>query len=820
MSSTVPTGPLPSCSRRSTTPVFPNQRCVRASSRYAPATTSAGKVGSSSSSFSSRRIMRCGRRARLRTRAGARIVQRPHARHDARGDSWIRVRNYLSLPMRKRCEAAYRRLACSCDRTSERSSAPSRRPERDRVPRRPTMRSIHTLLVDDAVAGESELQRRLTSKRDAAFLIEHLQTLSAAVSRLQGGEIDVVLLALQLSEASIVAAVGRLRDAAPNVPVVVVTDTNGNGAHENAPGARAEEYVSKRSASRTVLRRALKEAFERHRVRVAADAESRAQRREDEQFRGLVVDGAAGLIVYSRDGEVLFSNRSALRLAERAQRRLHAAVLGRPFPHGATFELEVGRERVVEVRISVCEWDGKPCWAASLFDISAHKRAQVASECAGERLRDDNARLRRLASTDPLTELSNRRGLELELAREVGSMRRTGASLAAVLLDCDDFKLVNAALGHAGGDAVLKELGARLSGSLRPSDHLGRIGGDEFLVLLPDTRMAEALYVAERLRLAVSDPPMRTATGALSVSASFGVEMVSHECASIDAVVVRTEAALQRSKRRGKNCSSTQDDGALGAAEGAAALLQALQDRRAYRVQRQRIVRLDDASIVGWTLVPCGPAGTFESRRDFLALARERGIHTSIDLGCLRACVDDARGLQQFSSAHVQVLPSTLLETPCSELLEVFAPALTDVVFCVEISEQQWIGEATRLRDPVRALKGAGIRVAVRDVGFGGSSLETLILLEPDVVLFDAQLVQGSAKDPGRARSLRRMANAVAALGSSILAEGVDAREDLELMLALGVAYGQGSLWESDASAQTANETVPLTRVRAPTRGS
>lgn len=670
------------------------------------------------------------------------------------------------------------------------------------------MPSIRTLLVEDARVGDSALQRRITSTQDAAFFVEHLRTLRAAVSRLRCGDIDVVLLALQLSEEAVLLAVALLRDAAPDVPVVVVTDADESGSLGREREARALEYVSKRGANRSVLRRALKEAFERHRVRVAADDEARARRREHEQFRSLVVDSAAGVVVYSREGKVLFANRAALRLTERAQRRLHAAVLGRSSPHGARFELEVARGRIVEVRISVCEWDGKPCWSAALFDISAHKQAQIASACAGDRLRDDNLRLELLANTDPLTELMNRRGIAVELARELASMRRTGASLAAVLLDCDDFKLVNATLGHAGGDRVLKELGARLKASLRPSDHVGRIGGDEFLVLLPDTRCAEAFQVAERLRLAVCDLPMRVFTDPLRISVSIGIEMVSRDLASIEAVLVRTQEALQRSKRRGKNRTSTQDDGARGVAEETDTLLQSLRDRRAYRVARRRIVRLADASTVGWALVPRGPAGAFESRRDFLALAREQGLHTPVDLECLRACVDDARGLQKFSCGHVQLLPSTLLETSGAELLEAFAPSMADVVFCVEISEQQRIGEATQLREPVRALKDAGIRVALRDIGFGRSSLETLILLEPDVVLFDPQLVQGCARDPGRVRSLRRMADMVSSLGSSILAEGVDADEDLGLLRTLGVAYGQGSLWEPNECCEPATATA------------
>jgi diguanylate cyclase (GGDEF)-like protein len=103
-------------------------------------------------------------------------------------------------------------------------------------------------------------------------------------------------------------------------------------------------------------------------------------------------------------------------------------------------------------------------------------------------------------------------GFEAELTRETRRARRSARPYPPFLLDCDDFKRINETLGHAVGDIVLQQIAHRLRDSLRPTDHLARIGGDEFLVLLPDTRTAEAVQAAERLRLAVSDNPLRSPT--------------------------------------------------------------------------------------------------------------------------------------------------------------------------------------------------------------------------------------------------------------------------------------------------------------------
>jgi diguanylate cyclase (GGDEF)-like protein len=165
-------------------------------------------------------------------------------------------------------------------------------------------------------------------------------------------------------------------------------------------------------------------------------------------------------------------------------------------------------------------------------------------------------------NTDPLTELLNRCGLETELLVEVRRMAQSGAPLAAVLIDCDDFKRINETLGYAGGDAVLKRVAERLSESLRPSDHIGRIDGDEFLVLLPDTRLAEAFRVGQRLRLSIARLARDLASGPCPISASLGIELVPDGSGSIAEILVGTERALQQSKLSGKNRVSSLDSAA------------------------------------------------------------------------------------------------------------------------------------------------------------------------------------------------------------------------------------------------------------------
>jgi diguanylate cyclase (GGDEF)-like protein len=165
-----------------------------------------------------------------------------------------------------------------------------------------------------------------------------------------------------------------------------------------------------------------------------------------------------------------------------------------------------------------------------------------------------NARLQSLALIDPLTELLNRRGLQEALSREMQWSQREGSNLLVLHAGLDNFKVVNQTLGHATGDVVLKEISQKLRASLRTTDYIGRIGGDEFLMLLPRTRLPEGLRVAERVRLAISQSPISTVSGnPLVITGSLAIAVVSEGMPSIDELLAKTRLTLHRGKQNGKN---------------------------------------------------------------------------------------------------------------------------------------------------------------------------------------------------------------------------------------------------------------------------
>ena len=161
--------------------------------------------------------------------------------------------------------------------------------------------------------------------------------------------------------------------------------------------------------------------------------------------------------------------------------------------------------------------------------------------------------LRRLATTDPLTNLANRRYFLAQVERELERCKRYSESAALLMLDLDHFKQVNDAYGHAIGDAVLKYFAIIAGQALRKIDLLGRLGGEEFAALLPGTTMTGAYPLAERLRCTVMESPAATLSGPVPFTISIGVALFEETDPDANAILIRADRALYRAKHQGRN---------------------------------------------------------------------------------------------------------------------------------------------------------------------------------------------------------------------------------------------------------------------------
>ena len=250
---------------------------------------------------------------------------------------------------------------------------------------------------------------------------------------------------------------------------------------------------------------------------------------------------------YTRQ-EALGQNLHRLLTPERYHDAHHQAFpeflsTGRGQAIGKTLGLHARRKDGIEIAVAVSlsaiqiqgQW-----YAVGILRDETERQAQ-------------EAELRRLATTDHLTGLANRRHFLAQVERELDRFKRYADPAALLMLDLDHFRQVNDAYGHAIGDAVLKHFADLAGQTLRKIDLIGRLGGEEFAALLPGTTMVGAYPLAERLRGILMASPVMTDVGPVSFSVSIGVALFAPDDHDADAILIRADRALYRAKHRGRN---------------------------------------------------------------------------------------------------------------------------------------------------------------------------------------------------------------------------------------------------------------------------
>ena len=414
-----------------------------------------------------------------------------------------------------------------------------------------------------------------------------------------------------------------------------------------------------------------------------------------------------------------------------------------------------------------------------------------------DELEEANERLSRLTMVDDLTEALDRRGLRRALERELEWTRRNKTPLLALLVGVDDFTGFNEVHGRPSGDRVLRDVARAIQASIRATDHLGRVGDDRFLVLLPSTDLREGCLVAERVRLAATGTRRHPIAGHVGVTVSLGIAQAQDRADSLDEILEAAGAQLLRAKQAGKNrfAWAGGPDG-LGPVPAPDGVLARIRQGRDLRPVLQRITHLETGRLAGYEALMRTSIPGYETPESLFVACAEAGLMTVVDRQCFERCVQRAAHVDGDLKVHLNVLPSTLMDLPAESLLRALPPHRPPSGWCIEISEQRLPTDAFALTEVVRRLKSGGVSIAVDDIGYGHSSFESLVVLEPDVFKIDKRMVTGLGDDrDGRGRALERIVSVARALGAEVIAEGVERASDIEALRALGVEYGQGFFW-------------------------
>mgnify|MGYP002623543935 CR=1 FL=1 len=648
---------------------------------------------------------------------------------------------------------------------------------------------LDVLLVEDNPGDVDLVRIYLEQDSRARVELRCADSLRAARTVLGDSDPDLVLLDLGLPDGSGVEVIRTVRRLAADIPIVVLTGQDDPDAGLQALQCDAQDYLVKSQLNATMLSRSIRYAVERHRWQ--------------QQYRQQLASSPDGIVVLDEWGTVRFANGSAAVLLGGAPSSLDELPRVLRVSSGPT-DVTLPTGRIVEARTANTVWQGMPAQLITLRDMTERREAERALSRLTDELRLTNKRLEELVGTDPLTGVYNRRGLEEVLGREMDRLHRTGDGLVAVLVDCDDFKGINDGYGHAVGDAALKALTAQVRDALRTGDHVGRVGGDEFLLRLPETTIREGMAVAEKLRHAIKATRIPVGDGSIALSASLAAGAVEPDVVAIEQILSALGPTLKRSKGGGKDRVS--GDGVADSVNGRAVTLLD-PGRLDLGVALQTIRRLEDETAVGFEALTRGPPGELRLPAELFQAAFEQDVLTTLDLRALTSSLSTLRDVGGNGWYHVNLFPSTVLNTPVDRLARLFAEARGSACVCVELSEQQFLGDPTYLREPLQALRESGVRVAIDDVGFGRSSIEALLLLEPDVVKVDRRCVQRIASHEGERRRLQRLMDMLLAVGADVIIEGVETPAERDVLKEMGVEYAQGFLWDEPSSRTRMNRT-------------
>jgi diguanylate cyclase (GGDEF)-like protein len=426
----------------------------------------------------------------------------------------------------------------------------------------------------------------------------------------------------------------------------------------------------------------------------------------------------------------------------------------------------------------------------------------------GDRLRQQEDRLRHQASHDALTRLANRAYFAERVEAALSGGAGSGGDLTVLLIDLDDFKTVNDTLGHSVGDRLLAVVAERVRGCVRPDDTVARLGGDEFAVLLRQAWPATVDAVAEGI-LASLRQPVVVDSYELLVQASIGV---TGACPGDDpeALLRKADIAMYAAKEGGKDSFARyvpgMGAGILEHAQLGAQLRQAL-DGGQLRLLYQPVVRLSDGRIIGVEALVRWrhPSRGEVSPADFIPTAERTGLIVPLGRWVLReACRQQAAWQQAYgdnSPATVGVnVSGRQLQDPG------FADEVADAVHEAGLEPHNLVLEVTenavltggQAFDTMHALRTFGVRLALDDFGTGQSSLGLIRTCPVHILKLDRSFVMDCGTDPRAQRAEQQVAVASAVLhmaddlGLDAVAEGIENQEQADRMCALGYRLGQG----------------------------
>lgn len=422
----------------------------------------------------------------------------------------------------------------------------------------------------------------------------------------------------------------------------------------------------------------------------------------------------------------------------------------------------------------------------------------------------------RLARYDSLTGLANRFQMSQMLERILDAPQEAQRSCAVFLLDLDRFKQVNDTMGHPAGDALLKQVSQRLARVVDKIGHVGRLGGDEFQVILAGSQVRDNLaHLAHRIIESLSQPYSIEGQGVM-IGASIGIALAPDDGTTSDALVRNADLALYAAKGDGRGCYHFYATDLHRRAEEKRQLEQDLREAihaGALELHYQPVIEAATEEIAGFEALMRWnhPTKGMLSPAKFVEVAEDTGLIVAMGEWAIRTACHDLAGWPESIRVAVNVSPLqfTSPQLPAIITNAIARAGIDPQRLELEITESVFLSDDSNTDMMFAALKGIGVRLALDDFGTGYSSLSYLKKAPFDKIKIDQGFVRGATLPDSRNGAIIASITSLAqSLGMDTTAEGVETLDELELVRMLGCSHVQGFVYDRPLTAQEASSRL------------
>ena len=448
-----------------------------------------------------------------------------------------------------------------------------------------------------------------------------------------------------------------------------------------------------------------------------------------------------------------------------------------------------GNEFPIEISLAPINTNEGLLISASIRDVTKFKEAQQ--------------QLVRQANYDALTNLPNRILAIDRLSHAIASSVRKHETIAVMFLDLDDFKKVNDTLGHSAGDKLLREVANRLSDCVRAHDTVARLGGDEFLVILPELHdLTDAETIAEKIIENISAPYFIDNRN-LFIGVSIGITGYPEDGVDSDKLLKNADAAMYHAKEAGRNTfrffTSKMNEHLLRRLEIESHLRYAL-EKDELELYFQPIIDMASGhaiaaeALLRWKCHKIGPIETEE----FIQIAEETGLIGKIGEWVLHEACRCAKSWPVVNGKNIKVtINISAVQFRSHDIVKSVSDVLAQTglppdLIELEITERVLLEDNLNINRILRDLKRMGIRLSLDDFGTGYSSLSYLKRLPFDTIKIDRLFVSDITHDSENASLCKAIIAMAESLNLSVVAEGVETRDQFEAIKQLGAHYVQG----------------------------